>query len=132
MPLPLAPDAAVVLSQALAGQADLVALVSDRVYTGWPEYQLYPMILVSVVDQLELDAECHSARVQVDCWGQGLTPADETESALIARTVVSVSRDLRGAWPAGHITNSAPLTFVAAPSDGWWRYSVDVFLELYP
>lgn len=132
MALPLAPNAATVASEALVAQPTLAALVADRVYTGWPEYQLWPMVTLDVVDQLELDAVRHSARVQVNCWGQGLTPADEIEAALIARTVVSVCRDMRGTWPSGHIVNSAPLNFIAAPDNGWWRYTVDVLLELYP
>lgn len=132
MAIALAPDAAVVACEALAAQPEIVALLADRVYTGWPEYQLYPLITIDVVDEIELDALQHSVRVQVNCWGQGLTPDDEREAALIGRTVFAVARNLRGAWSSGSIANSAPMNLVSAPSDGWWRYTVDVLMELYP
>lgn len=132
MVLPLSPDAAVLTCEALLSQATLTALVGDRIYTAWPEFQLWPMCTVDVIDALEDDAACTLARVQVNCWGQGLSPDDERESNLIARTVQRVSRDLRGAWPSGHIVNSAPLTIVPAPDNGWWRYVIDLELEVYP
>ena len=132
MAITLAPDAALVAAEALANQGDLTALIGDRIYTGWPEYQLFPLITLDVIDELELDELQHSARVQVNCWGQGLSPDDEREAALIARTVFKVARSMRGTWPSGRVANSAPVNLVAAPSDGWWRYTVDVLLELYP
>lgn len=132
MALPLSPDVAVLTVEALLAQATLTALVGDRIYTGWPEFQQWPLCTVDLVDAAEDDASCTVARVQVNCWGQGLSPDDERESNLIARTIQSVSRDLRGAWPHGHIVNSAPLNVVPAPDNGWWRYTIDLELEVYP
>lgn len=132
MVLPLSPDVVSLVVEALLGQTTLTALVSDRIYAEWPDDQTWPMCTVDMVDQIEEDASYSSARIQVSCWGQGLSPDDEREAALIARTVQRVSRDIRGVWSNGCISNSAPLTITPAPDNGWWRYVIDLALEVYP
>lgn len=131
MPVPLAPEPGALLVEALLAQPTLAALVGDRIYTDMPEYQTWPMCVVHVVDYAEDQSYYWSARLQIDCWGQGLTPADELETSVIARTIQSVSRDVRGAWSTGHICNSYTATIVESPDNGWARHVIDLLIEFY-
>jgi hypothetical protein len=56
---------------------------------------------------------------------------DKLEVRAIFAALVSVSRDLRGAWPSGRISNSAISSGVMLPdpATGRQRIAVDFYIE---
>lgn len=133
MPTTLLPDLVAVTIQALSAQPSLTALVSTRVYDRLPATPTWPLLVVNTVDEGETPF-AGIARVQVDVWGAGPTSTDEEATRTIARTLVSVSRDLRGNYAAGHISNSGHLNTVPLPdpTTGRARFAVDLDIEAYP
>ncbi len=132
MVLPVLPNPALLTVEALLAQPGVTALVDDRVYTAFPDYQLWPMIIVEVVDVIELvSAHGASTRIQVNCWGQGQSSDDEAEANLMARTIQANARDLRGTYSSGVISNAAPAGISPEPDNGWWRYVIDLIVEYH-
>lgn len=134
MPVPVLPDALAVAREGLLAQSTLTALVGTRIYDRIPASPTWPLLVLSVVDDLELEWHTGVARVQVDVWGAGSSPTDAAQALSIARTVRSVARDLRQSWAAGDISNAAPGTILPAPDPetGRARYVIDLILETNP
>jgi hypothetical protein len=90
--------------------------------------------VLTVIDEVELEWHTGQPRVQVDVWGAGSTATDAANALTIARTVRSITRDLRGTWTAGDISNAAPSTIIPAPDQttGRARYVIDLLLETNP
>lgn len=137
MPTPVLPDPVVVARTALLAQAPVAALVADRIYYAIPAPingvgPVYPLLVLSLVDDDELRPETLTARVQVDAWGVGSTPAHVLDCKVIAAVVRSVARDLRGAWSGATISNSVADQVVPAAdvTTGRARFIVDLLLEL--
>lgn len=134
MPVPVLPDSIALAREALLAQSSLTALVSTRIYDRIPASPTWPLLVLSVVDDLELEWHTGQARVQVDVWGRSGSPTDAAEALNIARVVRSVARDLRGSWAAGDVSNAAPGTIIPAPDPetGRARYVIDLLLETNP
>lgn len=132
MPLTLLPDPAPLVVEAMLARPGITSVVADRVYTAFPDYQLWPMIIIELVDTLETDARASSARVQCNCWGQGQSLDDEAEASMIARAVQANARDLKGAYSRGAISVAAPLGITSLPDNGWQRYVVDLVVQYHP
>lgn len=131
MPTPLLPDALAVAQQALLAQQALVTLVGQRVYVKRPAEPTWPLLQLSVVDDREREWYSGEARVQVDVWGAGSADADVAQVGLIVRTLVSVTRDLVGAWPAGSISNAAVESAVPQPDPVTGRFRIAVDLTVW-
>lgn len=132
MPLPLLPDVVDVTITALLAQPAVTALVSTRIYGQLPATPTWPLLVVSTVDDDEGgDPYLGLARVQVDCWGAGPSAADVAQARLLARSVRSVARDLKGTYAGGTITGAAPALFLAQPDPqtGRARFVVDLNVE---
>jgi hypothetical protein len=134
MPVSLLPDALALTREALLAQSSLTALVGTRIYDRIPGTPTWPLLVLTVIDEVELEWHTGQPRVQVDVWGAGSTATDAANALTIARTVRSVTRDLRGSWTAGDISNAAPSTIVPAPDQttGRARYVIDLLLETNP
>lgn len=116
MPLPLLPDLIALSREAILAQSAMTALVSTRVYGRIPGTPTWPLITLAVVDDGEArDPALGDARVQADCWGAGPSTTDEEVARLIARTLRSVARNLRGTYTTGVITGCAPGQVISAP-----------------
>jgi hypothetical protein len=115
-------------------QSALTALVGQRVYHKLPAAPLWPLVVVSKVDDAELQWHTSTLRMQCDVWGDGNSAAAEANVDLIARTLVSVMRDLRGAWTSGRISNVGHANTIPSPDPdtGRARQIVDLFIELNP
>ena len=131
MPVPVLPDVLGVMCQALLGQSAVTALVGTRITDRIPDSPIWPLIVVSVVSEQEKEWHTGSARVQCDVWGRGPTSVDKLEVRAIFAALVSVSRDLRGAWSSGRISNSAITNGVMLPdpNTGRQRIAVDFHIE---
>jgi hypothetical protein len=135
---PILPDVSALGVEALLARQAVTALVADRIYVRMPEYQQWPLLLVTTVVDDEQDAEgsVGLARLQIGCWGQGILPRHEDEANLIARTVRSAARDLRGVYTAGTIEGASPVApgVVPAPDPqtGRARCLVDLLLIVTP
>ena len=131
MPTPLLPDMVAVTRDALLAQATLSALVGGRIYDQLPVAPAWPLLVVDTVDENEAEWHTGEARVQVDIWGAGPSSANKQQVRRIAAELLAVSRDLRGAYPSGHISNSAVLTVVPAPDadTGRQRLVVDLLIH---
>lgn len=131
MPLPILPDVVDLAITALAGQTPVTALVSTRLYSRLPDAPTWPLLVVSLVDHAESpEPALGTARVQVDSWGAGNGPGYDQAAFLLARTVVSVARDLRGTYAGGTIVGCSPGLIVAAPDPdtGRARSIVDLII----
>lgn len=131
MPIPVLPDSTVAARTALLAQATVTSLVGQRIYYAIPSTPVFPLLVLSLVDDDELRPETLTARVQVDVWGNGNTTQDVLDCKAIAAAVRSVARDLKGSWPA-RISNSVAGQIVPNPDDtsGRARFIVDLLLEL--
>jgi hypothetical protein len=130
--LPLLPDLLAVAIQAVRAQPAVQSAVGARVYDRVPASPVWPLLVVSVVDNGERSPSEGSGRFQVDVWGSG--PGDTASAAAhtIARAVVAASRDMRGTWPAGTITNSGvAMGPLEQPDDetGRARWVVDLYVD---
>jgi hypothetical protein len=134
MPVSLLPDALAVTREALLAQSSLTALVGTRIYDRIPGNPVWPLLVLTVVDEVELEWHTGNARVQVDVWGAGNTSADAQQAQTVARTVRAVTRDLRGSWTAGDISNAAPAVTIPAPDEttGRARFVIDLLIETNP
>lgn len=134
MPTPLLPDTLDLARTALLAQPSLTALVGTRILPRIPASPVWPLLVLTVVDSGELEWHTGEARVQVDVWGAGGQDADWQAVYTIARTLVSVARDLRGAYGPGRIANSAPASTVPQPDQttGRARLVVDLILHTAP
>lgn len=134
MAVPLLPDVTQLAIDALLAQSPVTALVGTRIYPRIPDTPTWPLLRVSVVDEIERQWHTGLARVQVDCWGAGNTLTDEQQARTIARTLVSVHRDLRGAYASGRISNTGLGAVVPAPDpdNGRPRFVVDLLLHVHP
>lgn len=67
----------------------------------------YPAIRIALVGGPDRPAVGTGRHVlQVECWGNGSTPADETAAADLARAVEDVSASLAGEYAPGRIVAS--------------------------
>jgi hypothetical protein len=117
MPLVLLPNVVALTKEAVLAQASVSALVDARGYDRIPVSPTWPLLVFTLVDETESpEPAIGEARIQVDVWGEQLSELGAaTEVGLIARTLVSVVRDLRGTWTAGRIVNSAHLGTIPQP-----------------
>lgn len=132
MPVPLLPDVIDLAITALAAQSPVTALVSTRIYSRRPDNPTWPLLVVSTVDDDEgRDPALGLSRVQVDCWGGGNGAGYDQQARLLARTVRSVARDLKGTYGGGVVTGCAPGLIIPAPDSdtGRARFIVDLILE---
>jgi hypothetical protein len=135
LPLPLLPDVVDLAITALAAQSTVTALVSTRLYSRLPDVPTWPLLVVTLVDHDESPEPAFGvARVQVDAWGAGNGPGYDQAAFTLARTVVSVARDLRGTYAGGTIVGCAPGLIVPAPDPdtGRARSIVDLLLTSHP
>lgn len=134
MPTPLLPDARAVTIEALKGQGSLTALVGQRIYYKLPAVPLWPLVVVSKVDDTELQWHTSTLRMQCDVWGDGNSAFAEAQVDLIARTLISVMRDMVGIWTSGRISNVGHANTIPSPDPdtGRARQIVDFFVELNP
>lgn len=133
MPTIVQPDVVAVTIQALLAQPLTATRVGTRVY-GRVSGTTFPMWVVSLVDWDENRDAGGIARVQISVWGNGPTEANEFEAFGHARTIAAVSRDLRGTYAAGRVSNSGHLMTVPNPDPDTGRagYVVDLEIETYP
>lgn len=116
MPLPVLPDVIALGREAILAQSAITALVSTRVYRQIPASPIWPLITLSLVDDLEAPEPALSAtRLQADCWGAGPSTADEQAAWLIVRTLRSVARELKGTYATGTLTACAPGPLIPSP-----------------
>ena len=132
MPTPVLPDPVVAARTALVAQSSLTALVVQRIYYSIPASPVYPLLVLSLVDDGELRPETLTARVQVDVWGPGSTTQQVVDCKALAAVVRSVARDLRGTWGGATISNSVVDQAIpsADPTTGRARFIVDLLLEV--
>lgn len=132
MPTPLLPDPTVAAREALLAQSAVAALVSTRIHFAIPSAPIWPLVILTLIDDDELRPETLTARVQADVWGAGNTTQDTLDCKLIARTIRSVARDLRGTWGAAQISNAVAGQTIPSPDDttGRARQIVDLLLEI--
>ena len=134
MPLPLLPDVLDLAITALAMQTAVTA-ISPRIVSRTTSTSVYPLYEVFVVDTGEAgDPVLGESRVQVNCWGGGNGPNYDQQALLMARTVRSVARDLKGIYAGGTITGCAPGLIVPAPDSdtGRARFIIDLIIESHP
>ena len=131
MPTPVLPDVLAVMCQALLAQPAVTALVGTRISDRIPDSPVWPLIVVSVISDQEREWHTGLSRVQVDVWGSGPTSGDKATVRAVYAALLSVARDLRGAWPAGRISNSAIINGVMLPDPdtGRQRIAVDFHIE---
>lgn len=134
MPVPVLPDSLALAREALLAQSSLTALVSTRIYERIPASPTWPLLVASIVDDLELEWHTGQARVQVDVWGAGSSPTQAAEALNITRVVRAVARDLRGSWTAGDVASAAPGIIIPAPDPdtGRARYLIDLLIQTNP
>lgn len=131
MPTPLLPDALALTRQSLLSQSALTDLVGQRVYVTRPANPTWPLLQLSIVDDREREFYSGEVRVQVDVWGTGSSDASVAEVGLIVRTLVSVTRDLVGSYPAGRISNAAVESAVPQPDPDTGRFRIAVDLTVW-
>lgn len=131
MPVPVLPDAVALTIQALRAQPTLDVLVGGRVSDRVPASPVWPLLVVSVVDEVELEWHTGEVRVQVDVWGAGAGPSHKQQVRRIAGELFAVARDLRGEYPAGVVRSSSPLMSVPSPDSETGRQRVVVDLLLH-
>lgn len=135
MSTPLLPDTIAVAREALLAQTAITSsAVGTRVHGRVPTSPVYPLLALFTVDDAELQFHTGIARVQIDVWGAGSQENDEEIARTVARTIVSVVRDLRGVYSSGRISNSGYLSTVPAPDPdtGRVRFVVDIEIEINP
>lgn len=134
MPTPVLPDPVVVARTALLAQTTLTALIAQRIYWAIPSEPppIYPLLVVSSVDDDEERPEALIARVQVDVWGEGKTVVDVNACKTVARTIRSVARDLVGTWGSATITLAVAGQIIPNPdtTSGRARFIVDLELHV--
>lgn len=132
MPTPLLPDPTVAARTALLAQSPVTALVSTRIHFAIPSAPTWPLIVLTLIDDDELRPETLTARIQADVWGAGNTTQDTLDCKLIASTIRSVARDMRGTWGAAQVSNAVAGPIVPSPDDttGRARQIVDLLLEI--
>jgi len=132
MPTPVLPDPVIAARTALLAQAPVTAVVVQRIYYAIPDTPVYPLLVLSLVDDGELRPETLSARVQVDVWGVGSTTQQVIDCKAIAAVLRSVARDLRGTWAGCTISNAVVDQVIPAADakTGRARFVVDLLLEL--
>lgn len=132
MPTPLAPDTVALVREALLAQTAVTTFVGSRMYDRVPESPAWPLIVIDTVDEAETDWHTWESRVQVDVWGSGPSSDDEQQARLIARTIIASMRDLRGAWPAGHLVNIGMANLIPAPDEetGRARFVIDLMVQV--
>jgi hypothetical protein len=132
MPLPVLADPVVAVRTALVAQSPVTTLVAQRIYYAIPETPVYPLLVLSLVDEDEVRPDTLGARVQVDVWGQGGTPQQVIDAKAIAAAIRSVARDLKGSWSGATISNCVAGQVVPSPdtTTGRTRFVVDLQVEL--
>lgn len=135
MPTPVLPDSTVAARTALLAQPAITALVGQRIHYAIPATTIYPILVLSLVDDDELRPETLIARVQVDVWGEGNTTQNVLDCKAIAAVVRSVARDLRGTWSGtwgtASISNSVAGQIIPNPDDTSGRARFICDLELH-
>lgn len=134
MPVPLLPDPVALVISALGAQAAVTTL-SPRIYSRIPGSAVFPLYVVSSVDEDEAgDPVLGLSREQVDCWGGGNGAEFDQQARLMARTVRSVARDLKGAYAAGTIVDCAPELIIPGPDSdtGRARFIIDLIVRAGP
>lgn len=132
MPTPVLADPVVAARTALVAQASLTALVAQRIYFAIPQSPVYPLLVLSLVDEDEIRPETLSARVQVDVWGVGGSNQQVIDTKAIASVIRSVARDLKGSWSGATISNAVAGQVIPNPdaTTSRARFVVDLQLEL--
>lgn len=139
MPLPTIPSADLPLKAALLAQSALTntAVGTDiRLSrpTTWPNK---PIIVLTVIDEIELRPEANSCRVQADLFGANTDASSAAALKPIASVLQSVSRDCDGVWAGdwgtAHINNCrAPTRLPSPETTGRARIIVDFEFEVTP
>jgi hypothetical protein len=130
MPLPVLPDVVDLAITALAAQSTVTA-ISPRIVSRTTSTSVYPLYEVFVVDTGEAgDPVLGESRVQVNCWGGGNGPSFDQQALLMARTVRSVSRDLKGTYTGGTIVRCWSELAIPGPdaTTGRARFIVDLLI----
>jgi hypothetical protein len=111
----LTPNVEALVSAFLREQAEVTALVGDRVYTSLPKNVEWPAVRVVVIDELPTGSPLWlvGAIVQVDAWGG--SKADAWRIANTCRAVMD--RRLAGAHPEGVVSGVTPGGLIDQPDE---------------
>lgn len=135
MPTPVIPSGRVVLREALLAQSLLTATtvgadIRFRRPAAWPTH---PIIVLSVISEVELRPECNSCRVQADLFAASIDTAGDDEIETIAPVLQAVARDCDGDRSKGKIRNCrAPTRLPSPETSGRGRIIVDFEFEVTP
>lgn len=122
------------MSEWLRAQAEIEALVGDRVYTAIPKDPVFPLIRLTLIDERTVFPRPRyltSSLIQVDCYGGPKVVAREIADAVCDR----LSEDFVGSHAAGVVTAvEASMRYLP---DGTYepakpRYPVDVTVHSHP